>query len=81
VRVIHLLIAVLLACAAPTVAGELEGIIGKTPPGRTQVQDSAEPRAIPKAWGRLVTVTVHNGVPFFYFEAADGTIRRVSVFH
>lgn len=36
---------------------------------------------IPKAWGRLVTVVAEGGDPFpvpvLYFEATDGTIRRL----
>ncbi len=61
----YVVIALVLACATPSPAGEL----GDLP---TQVE---RPR-IPKSWGRLVSVTTDSavGLPWFWFEAADGTI-------
>jgi hypothetical protein len=69
------LFALALACVAPSAAGEPDRIIGQLPIAQDAPQ---EPRVIPKAWGRLVSVTGEHGLTWFYFEAGDGTIRRAA---
>ena len=48
--------------------GDLKSLVG-------QAEPTKEPRAIPKAWGRLASVVNAGALTWFYFEAPDGTVR------